>query len=53
MRGLLRLRRALQLLQISEVDHDDRDSAERIVAASTHLLGLINELINTALIDAG
>jgi len=47
---LLRLRSALQLLQISELDYDDRDSTERIAAAGTHLVGLINELINTALI---
>ena len=42
-----------QLLEISAVNPDDRDSAGHIVTAGRHLLALINDLIDTALIEAG
>ncbi|MGH3223932.1 MAG: histidine kinase dimerization/phospho-acceptor domain-containing protein, partial [Streptosporangiaceae bacterium] len=42
-----------QLLQMSELDQDDRDSVERILGAGRHLLLLINELIDIARIESG
>jgi signal transduction histidine kinase/ActR/RegA family two-component response regulator len=42
-----------QLLELADLSRDDRDSARRIVGAGRHLLGLINDLIDTALIEAG
>ena len=42
-----------QLLEMSELDEDDRDSTARILGAGRHLLALINELIDIARIEAG
>jgi signal transduction histidine kinase/ActR/RegA family two-component response regulator len=42
-----------QLLEISELPEEDRDSVERILGAGRHLLALINELIDIARIEAG
>jgi signal transduction histidine kinase/CheY-like chemotaxis protein len=42
-----------QLLQMSELGHDDRDSTERIISAGRHLLALINELIDIARVETG
>jgi CHASE3 domain sensor protein len=42
-----------QLLEVSELTRDDRDAAAHINAAGRHLLQLINDLIDTALIEAG
>lgn len=42
-----------QLLTMSELSEDDRDSAELILNAGQHLLILINELIDTARVEAG
>jgi signal transduction histidine kinase/ActR/RegA family two-component response regulator len=42
-----------QLLQLSDLAQDDRDSAERILEAGRHLLALINELIDIARIESG
>ncbi|MCW2541443.1 MAG: hypothetical protein JWN95_3168 [Frankiales bacterium] len=42
-----------QLLTLSDLSQDDRDSAELILNAGQHLLTLINELIDTARVEAG
>jgi signal transduction histidine kinase/ActR/RegA family two-component response regulator len=42
-----------QLLQLSDLRKEDRDSVERILAAGRHLLALINELIDIARIESG
>ena len=42
-----------QLLQLSDLGAEDRDSVERILAAGRHLLALINELIDVARIESG
>jgi signal transduction histidine kinase/ActR/RegA family two-component response regulator len=42
-----------QLLQLSDLSAEDRDGAERILAAGRHLLALINELIDIARIESG
>ncbi len=42
-----------QLLQLSDLSEEDRDSVERILAAGRHLLLLINELIDIARIESG
>jgi signal transduction histidine kinase/AmiR/NasT family two-component response regulator len=42
-----------QLLQMSDLDQEDRDSVERILGAGRHLLLLINELIDIARIESG
>jgi signal transduction histidine kinase/AmiR/NasT family two-component response regulator len=42
-----------QLLQLSPLDDDDRDSADRILSAGRNLLVLINELIDTARVESG
>ena len=42
-----------QLLEMSDLGEDDRDSAARILGAGQHLLALINELIDIASIEAG
>jgi signal transduction histidine kinase/ActR/RegA family two-component response regulator len=42
-----------QLLQLTELSDEDRDSVERILAAGRHLLSLINELIDIARIESG
>jgi signal transduction histidine kinase/ActR/RegA family two-component response regulator len=42
-----------QLLQLSDLDQEDQDAVERILAAGRHLLGLINELIDIARIESG
>ena len=42
-----------QLLQMSDLSEEDRDSVERILAAGNHLLALINELIDIARIESG
>jgi signal transduction histidine kinase/DNA-binding response OmpR family regulator len=42
-----------QLLEMSDLSEEDRDSAQRILAAGRHLLALINELIDTARIESG
>ena len=42
-----------QLLQLSDLGQEDRDSVERILAAGRHLLALINELIDIARIESG
>jgi signal transduction histidine kinase/CheY-like chemotaxis protein len=42
-----------QLLQLSDLSHEDQDGVERILAAGHHLLTLINELIDIARIESG
>jgi signal transduction histidine kinase/ActR/RegA family two-component response regulator len=42
-----------QLLEMSELDEDDRDSTDRILTAGRHLLALINELIDVARVESG
>jgi signal transduction histidine kinase/CheY-like chemotaxis protein len=42
-----------QLLQLSDLSHEDEDGVERILAAGHHLLALINELIDIARIESG
>jgi signal transduction histidine kinase/ActR/RegA family two-component response regulator len=42
-----------QLLQLSDLGGEDRDSVERILTAGRHLLLLINELIDIARIESG
>jgi signal transduction histidine kinase/CheY-like chemotaxis protein len=42
-----------QLLQASDLSEEDRDSAGRILDAGRHLLSMINELIDIALIESG
>ena len=42
-----------QLLQISDLNSKDRDSAQHILTAGRHLLTLINELIDTSRIESG
>jgi signal transduction histidine kinase/CheY-like chemotaxis protein len=42
-----------QLLQLSDLDQEDQDAVERILAAGHHLLALINELIDIARIESG
>jgi signal transduction histidine kinase/CheY-like chemotaxis protein len=42
-----------QLLQLSDLGHEDRESVERILGAGRHLLALINELIDIARIESG
>jgi signal transduction histidine kinase/ActR/RegA family two-component response regulator len=42
-----------QLLQLSDLSHEDQDGVEHILAAGHHLLALINELIDIARIESG
>jgi signal transduction histidine kinase/ActR/RegA family two-component response regulator len=42
-----------QLLEISDLGDEDRDSVQRILGAGRHLLALINELIDIARIESG
>jgi signal transduction histidine kinase/ActR/RegA family two-component response regulator len=42
-----------QLLELSDLGAEDRDSVQRILAAGRHLLALINELIDIARIESG
>jgi signal transduction histidine kinase/ActR/RegA family two-component response regulator len=42
-----------QLLQLSQLTEEDRDSVERILGAGRHLLALINELIDISRIESG
>ena len=42
-----------QLLQLSDLGQEDKDSVERILSAGRHLLALINELIDIARIESG
>jgi len=42
-----------QLLEMSDLGAEDREAAERILAAGRHLLALINELIDIARIESG
>jgi signal transduction histidine kinase len=42
-----------QLLELSDLHAEDRDSVTRILVAGRHLLALINELIDTARIESG
>jgi PAS domain S-box-containing protein len=42
-----------QLLESSPLGEDDRDSAHRIVTAGTHLLELVNEVIDISRLEAG
>ena len=42
-----------QLLELSDLAGDDRESVQRILAAGRHLLALINELIDIARIESG
>jgi signal transduction histidine kinase/ActR/RegA family two-component response regulator len=42
-----------QLLQLSDLGQEDKESVERILAAGRHLLALINELIDIARIESG
>lgn len=42
-----------QLLAMSHLGEEDRDSAERILEAGRHLLALINEIIDIARIESG
>jgi signal transduction histidine kinase/ActR/RegA family two-component response regulator len=42
-----------QLLEMSDLSDEDRDSARRILAAGRHLLALINELIDIGHIESG
>jgi signal transduction histidine kinase/CheY-like chemotaxis protein len=41
-----------QLLELSDLSDEDRDSVERILGAGRHLLALINELIDIARIES-
>jgi signal transduction histidine kinase/AmiR/NasT family two-component response regulator len=42
-----------QLLELSDLSEEDRDSVERILGAGRHLLALINDLIDIARIESG
>jgi signal transduction histidine kinase/ActR/RegA family two-component response regulator len=42
-----------QLLEMSDLSDEDRDSVARILGAGRHLLALINELIDIARIESG
>jgi signal transduction histidine kinase/CheY-like chemotaxis protein len=42
-----------QLLEMSDLNEDDRDGVARIISAGKHLLALINELIDIARVEAG
>jgi signal transduction histidine kinase/CheY-like chemotaxis protein len=42
-----------QLLEMSDLNQEDRDSAARILTAGRHLLALINELIDIGRVEAG
>ncbi len=42
-----------QLLRMSDLNEEDRDSATRILEAGRHLLALINELIDISRIESG
>jgi signal transduction histidine kinase/CheY-like chemotaxis protein len=42
-----------QLLELSDLNAEDHESVERILAAGRHLLALINELIDIARIESG
>ena len=42
-----------QLLQLSDLNQEDQDGVEHILAAGHHLLALINELIDIARIESG
>jgi signal transduction histidine kinase/ActR/RegA family two-component response regulator len=42
-----------QLLEMSDLSEEDRDSVGRILGAGRHLLALINELIDIARIESG
>jgi signal transduction histidine kinase/DNA-binding response OmpR family regulator len=42
-----------QLLELSELAPEDRDSAERILAAGRHLLTLIDDVLDIARIESG
>jgi signal transduction histidine kinase/ActR/RegA family two-component response regulator len=42
-----------QLLQMSDLNLEDQEAVERILAAGHHLLALINELIDIARIESG
>jgi PAS domain S-box-containing protein len=42
-----------QLLESSSLGEDDHDSAHRIVTAGTHLLELVNEVIDISRLEAG
>lgn len=42
-----------QLLELSDLGEEDRQSVTRILVAGRHLLNLINELIDTARVESG
>ena len=42
-----------QLLEMSDLSEEDRDSVQRILSAGRHLLALINEVIDIARIESG
>jgi signal transduction histidine kinase/ActR/RegA family two-component response regulator len=42
-----------QLLEIGELDADDRDAVEHILKGGTHLLDLINEVLDISRIESG
>ncbi|HEX3488970.1 MAG TPA: ATP-binding protein [Streptosporangiaceae bacterium] len=42
-----------QLLEMSDLGDEDRDSVERILSAGRHLLALINEIIDISRIESG
>jgi signal transduction histidine kinase len=42
-----------QLLQLSDLSDDDRESADLVVKAGRHLLSLINEVLDIARIESG
>jgi signal transduction histidine kinase/ActR/RegA family two-component response regulator len=42
-----------QLLELSDLNAEDRDGVQRILAAGRHLLALINELIDISRIESG
>jgi len=42
-----------QLLEMSDLGDEDRDSVERILTAGRHLLALINEIIDISRIESG